>query len=272
MGRTASTTIVSAQSLRTVGSKTSNRIGKYSQNFPRGLTTKIFYNIFNIVIEIMPILSRKFGVISAKCAACSRTYSARDAGDISSFFEHRRRFRRDLCSICMFAEAVGYFEYQCAGCNNYVQGTREELSECLNVRNLALCKSCSEGYYGVYNKKNKAMKIAIAVVRSKKFRKEPRRYPDYLDFRKEEAAYGPAVRNLTKKNYRRFKSILNPHNRLIAPSGTVGGHHIDHIVPISLCWRCKVSIQDAAAPENLQIVPWKINLLRGESCINRLIK
>lgn len=219
----------------------------------------------------MPILSRNFGVIAAKCAACSRIYSAKDAGEISSFFEHRRRFRRDLCIICMFAESVGYFEYQCAGCDKYVQGTREELGEYLNVRNLALCKSCTEGYYGIYNENNKAMKIAIAVMQSKKFRKEPKRYPDYIEFRKEEASYGPAVRNLTKGNFHRFKDRLNPRNLLIAPSGTEGAHHIDHIVPISLCFRCGVNNQDAAAVENLQVIPWKINLIRGESALRQLL-
>ena len=211
----------------------------------------------------MPILSRCNTFIHAKCALCARTYSVCDAAGVRTFYAHRRRFRKDLCRICRFAQVVGYFEYQCAGCNGYVRGTLDQLVDCLNVHTLALCRSCMEGYYGAYDENNEAMMIAIEVIKNKTFRKEPRRYPHYLEFQKEEAAYGPAVRNLTKRNYHRFKNQLNPKNLPITPSGKNGGYQVDHIVPVSLCFKCSVTVPAAAAPENLQVIPWYLNAIRG---------
>lgn len=191
---------------------------------------------------------------------------------MAAFYRHRKRFRKDLCRVCRFAQVVGYFEYQCGGCNTYVQGSLDYVADCLNVHNLAMCLSCMEGYYGRYDENNEAMMIAIEAIKKRKFHKEPRRFPHYLEFQKEEAAYGPAVRNLTRRNYRQCEEQLNPNRLLIAPSGTEGGHHVDHIVSVSLCFRCGVPVRAAAAPENLQVVPWRINILRRDIDVEKLVR
>jgi hypothetical protein len=219
----------------------------------------------------MPVLSRGHAWIHAQCTSCARTFSASTRKDVCSFFLNRKNFKRDLCAICRSAQQVGYYEYQCAGCHAYVQGTRDELVDCRNVSNQALCQACTQGYYGTYDQTNEALVIAMNAITDRSWRTEPRRYPHYLEFREEEAAYTTAVRNLTRRNYRCHTALINPKGRLVAATGTPGGHHIDHVVPLSLCFRYNVPIAPAAAPANLQVIPWRINLMRGNSAFFHLV-
>lgn len=114
--------------------------------------------------------------------------------------------------------------------------------------------------------------IAIKAMEDKRFRKDPRNYKRHLVQAQEEGDYHRVVRNRTRRNYKRYKDIVNPENRLIAPSGMEGAHHVDHIVSVNLCWMCKVPVEFAAAPENLQVIPWYVNAIRGELDISRLIR
>lgn len=84
--------------------------------------------------------------------------------------------------------------------------------------------------------------------------KNPNWNPD-LD-RKGLRAYRSAVMRLSNKNAR--DSGLLPPN--IIRSRTPGGMELDHIVPISICFREHVGIDHAASLKNLQLIPWEHNM------------
>lgn len=213
----------------------------------------------------MAILSKSSGGwIHARCAACSREYFLHKKKDIANFYQYRKKFRKDLCSICRAAQELGHYEYECAGCGKIACGASDDLRDCLNVHNRAMCRSCMEGYYGPYNENNKALMIALEVIEKKTFRKAPRNYKKFHEYREAESDYYRVVRNKTRCIYKAHKRIVNPNNRFIAPSGVKGAHQVDHIVSVSLCFMCNVPTDFASAFENLQIVPWYINIIRGD--------
>lgn len=131
---------------------------------------------------------------------------------------------------------------------------------------------CMVAIYGVYDENNRALMHVIAAVRSGNVAKMPRDYHERMAHARAETDYERRVRNKTRATYKAHKGRLNPDNRLIGPSGVDGAHHLDHIVPIRQCFRCDVPVEDAAAPENLQVVPWYINTLRGELRIDAMVR
>lgn len=221
----------------------------------------------------MAIISKAMnGALHARCAQCVRHYFLGRRAEIAQFYLARKRYRRDLCPPCRHAAETGHYDYCCAGCDGRVTGTLDVVRPHLNIRNMALCRSCRDAYYGRYDENNAALSIALKAIDAKAYRKCPRSLGGYEDYCQLERDYMRNARNRTRQTYRHHKRLINPDNLPIAPSGVPGGHHLDHIVPVSLCFRVGVPVELVAAAENLQIVPWRINLLRGEICPRRMIK
>jgi hypothetical protein len=72
--------------------------------------------------------------------------------------------------------------------------------------------------------------------------------------------YTQLVRKLTEHTYRENIDELNP-NRLTR--GLNHGHHLDHIVPIIECFKKGWTPEQAAAKENLKLIPFQDNLSKG---------
>jgi hypothetical protein len=70
--------------------------------------------------------------------------------------------------------------------------------------------------------------------------------------------YREKVRQESERNYRRFRSIINPDS---FPRGR-GKWHLDHILPIADCFRAGVSVVDAAKVSNLRMLPERENIQR----------
>lgn len=69
--------------------------------------------------------------------------------------------------------------------------------------------------------------------------------------------YRNEVRNLTKRNYRKFKKIINPNN---LPRGNGRGkYHLDHIIPVLYGFLNDVPVEEMAGVDNLQMLLDKDN-------------
>ena len=169
-----------------------------------------------------------------------------------------------LCKRCIKARKLGEYRYNCKGCAVQVRGSFEDLRNLVNVLGRAFCQDCMIAFYGRYDAENPALIDVLAGRAVKKGRR-----PDYLDSEtqqrlfEEEMQYADTVRRLSRANLRRHPAIVNPHGHKLGRSGVAGAHQLDHIVPVSVCWQYRVPEENASSLRNLQVVPWFVNLSRG---------
>lgn len=78
-------------------------------------------------------------------------------------------------------------------------------------------------------------------------------YTDWLD-------YEMMARRLTQINYVANKSIINPHGY----ERSQFGWHLDHKVPVSVCFDEGVSVEAAASLKNLEMLPAQDNLIKSK--------
>lgn len=71
--------------------------------------------------------------------------------------------------------------------------------------------------------------------------------------------YRKKVTQISNQNYRTYFDIINPEN---LPRSQFE-YHLDHIKPVILCFREGLSPEEAAAVENLQMLPYQENLSKG---------
>ena len=72
--------------------------------------------------------------------------------------------------------------------------------------------------------------------------------------------YDLMVRRLTEVNYQANQATLNP----LKLERTVDGWHLDHKVPVSVCFDEGISVEHAASPRNLELVPASDNLKKSK--------
>ena len=89
----------------------------------------------------------------------------------------------------------------------------------------------------------------------KKWAKEP---PKDLKQYREKVYYW------TAKNYKKNKDIINPDNLPRTLHGVEGGYQLDHIFPINEGYKQGIPAEQIAATENLQMLAWKENRLKGD--------
>lgn len=85
-------------------------------------------------------------------------------------------------------------------------------------------------------------------------------YQDHQD-------YDLMVRRLTEVNFQANQATLNPLNL----QRTVDGWHLDHKVPVSVCFDEGISVEQAASPRNLQLVPASENLKKSKFTFDRAL-
>ena len=194
-------------------------------------------------------------------------------GGIWSFegWDNSKRYRdlisgkaAKLCKRCISARKLGEYRYQCEGCAVQVRGSFEDVRDLPNVIGRAFCRTCMVAFYGRYDAENPALIDVLAGRAAKK-----KRRAKYLDSEaqqrlfEEEMQYADTVRRLSRANLRRYTEIVNPHGYKLGRSGVAGAYQLDHIVPVSVCWKYRVPEENASSPRNLQVVPWFVNLSRG---------
>jgi hypothetical protein len=97
---------------------------------------------------------------------------------------------------------------------------------------------------------------------------------DYQNYQR----YKRAVYSASRKTYNQNISLLNPNGLLLGRSGAQDAHQIDHKVPISVGYQLKIPVVVISMVENLQIMPWKENLIKSnrhesnEEILNMLLE
>lgn len=75
--------------------------------------------------------------------------------------------------------------------------------------------------------------------------------------------YKLKVRRMSDVTLKTFESELNPNNVKRGLAGVEGAYHLDHIIPIIECFKKGWTPEQAAAKENLKLIPFQDNLSKG---------
>lgn len=75
--------------------------------------------------------------------------------------------------------------------------------------------------------------------------------------------YRDRVTKLTEEIYERNIDIINPNKRPRTKAGVDGGYQLDHIIPVSYGFKNDLPIEEIAKLENLQMLPWRENIIKG---------
>lgn len=111
------------------------------------------------------------------------------------------------------------------------------------------------------SKKGKQPILQHHLVKKRKFHSKPGlRKSDLSDYRK----YRNRVAKLTERVYNEYKHILNPHDYPRTMNGVDGGWQLDHIHSVRRCFDNEWTIEQASHVSNLQMLPWKENLLKRD--------
>lgn len=81
--------------------------------------------------------------------------------------------------------------------------------------------------------------------------------------RDEYKRYAGLVHALTSKIYNENIDIINPDRHPRTLCGVDGGWQLDHITTIKECFENNVPAKEAAALDNLRMLPWRENLMRN---------
>jgi hypothetical protein len=76
--------------------------------------------------------------------------------------------------------------------------------------------------------------------------------------------YAGKVARKTEKIYEQYKDEINPDNLKRTRAGIEDGYQLDHIISVRYGFDNGISIDEIARLENLRIIPWKENLLKGK--------
>ena len=71
--------------------------------------------------------------------------------------------------------------------------------------------------------------------------------------------YGSLVYQMSNTNYKKYKHIVNPENLPIGRKE----YHLDHIVPVILCFKLGIPVEIASSVDNLTMLYWYDNLSKG---------
>jgi hypothetical protein len=220
----------------------------------------------------MVIKVRTDTFIDIRCDMCGRYRGFVVREDGKAYDGMRAVCGLDLCEICEAARRSGVWRFVCQGCREQIDGAFEDLRSLLNCAGRAFCVSCRTAFYGRWNLRNGALAGYVRRILT-----DPLPPPKlgYLMTREEiraqveeferEQVYQNRVRTLSRKNLNRFPSLVNPLGRALGRSGTSGAHQLDHVVPVTLCFSHGVPLDDAASPDNLQVIPWLANASRNNS-------
>lgn len=209
------------------------------------------------------------------CKRCSKSFEVYEYKDLPEAVRSRiRNFDENLCILCLEAKTRGFHRFWCKGCDTEVRGSFKDLRSLLNVYGKSFCSDCRNAFFGIYNPANPALTCLLQRIREK--RKPRYKIPRYSDKEGEqfrsEIDYPEVVRRLSKSQFKKHQDMLNPKGHRLGPSGKNGAYQIDHIVPVSLCWEYYVPAEAAASIHNLQVVPWFVNISRGNHfCYRKVI-
>jgi hypothetical protein len=205
--------------------------------------------------------------ISGDCVRCGRYWSFQGWDNSKEYRLLASRKVARLCTLCIDARKIGEYRFSCEGCSTSIVGSFQEVRELMNVFGRAFCRECKVGFFGRYDPENPALCDVMAARDSRVRRRHgiTRYVDDPQQLFEQEMRYSATVRQMSRTNLRRYADVLNPNGHRLGRSGAAGAYQLDHIVPVSMCWEYRVAEDRASSLHNLQVVPWFVNLSRGNN-------
>ncbi len=215
-------------------------------------------------------------IVRCECNDCKRTLyyhkngsrNVTSNGLLTDRINIRSEFNRDLCEVCHDARKYGFYKFQCDGCGELLTGQLNDVEECLNVvSGKNLCMKCQEALRGVYDERNKAL-MAIVRLEISQPKTKPYVFPvtcpqlsamERDEIVRLESNYIKEARTLSTNNYKKYSKNINKNNFKIGRPGERGVYQIDHIVPLTVCFKNNVTVDDAASVYNLALIPATLN-------------
>lgn len=79
------------------------------------------------------------------------------------------------------------------------------------------------------------------------------------------SAYRCAVQKITEQTYKDNLSALNPNNKIRGKQLTGNdNHHLDHIVPVIVCFENNIPAKICGSLQNLQLIHWRENIKKND--------
>lgn len=127
------------------------------------------------------------------------------------------------------------------------------------------CLVCNIIFEGIPSKKRKLCSRKCLNIFSKSIDKSYMQTEEYKDTLRNPnlpayTKYARKVRKLSELNYVKFHNLINPYNWPRTLCGVDGGYQLDHKISIKECWNKGLPPEEAAKPENLQMITWQENL------------
>lgn len=76
--------------------------------------------------------------------------------------------------------------------------------------------------------------------------------------------YSKNVRRITEENYNKYKEKINPNDFKRTKCGIKNGYQLDHRISVKKGFYFGINPKVIGSLDNLQLLPWKENLLKGE--------
>lgn len=128
------------------------------------------------------------------------------------------------------------------------------------------CSVCNKSFVTIPSSKQqycstscRSKDIDRSYMNTELFREKLRRL-DTPEYRK----YAHIVHRMTRKTYNEFKEEINPNNYIRGVAGKKDVYHLDHIVSVRFGFDNGIPPEDISRKENLQMLPWKDNIIKGK--------
>jgi len=161
-------------------------------------------------------------------------------------------------------------EYICSICNNI---NTLSAADYTSKKYKEVCGSCLKSKVLVGSKSNAFGKEYCKGIQKSAEHKEklkgPRPCiaghlnPNWKSDTSEYKRYKGRVHQLSNKTYEAHKDEINPFDYPRTICGKMGGWQLDHKISIRECFNRGYSVEEASDINNLQMLPWKDNLLKS---------
>jgi hypothetical protein len=148
------------------------------------------------------------------------------------------------------------FKRNCPSCSKELCYVNERTVDRANKQN-AVCNSCSSKIY------KKSWQYVVKDEHIKKMAAKKAGYETYEDYMKDlnnKKRYYREVRKITRKQ---DISMLENYDKMRGLCGIEGAYQLDHIIPVSVGYEKNIPAEKIGDISNLQIIPWKDNLLKS---------
>ena len=125
-----------------------------------------------------------------------------------------------------------------------------------SIRNNTICNSCSAYKY------NKTFKDVITEEHINKMRATKAGFDSFEEYVEKYPEKEMYKRNVWRLTYRNDLTILEHWDKR-GKCGVEGAFQLDHIYPVSKGYENNIPPEELAKMDNLQMLPWKMNLLKS---------